>query len=111
MKTFNEFVAAIDIDEETYKRSVLDEANYTSTHYRSASQMAMLHKNVLKANNHTIVSHETDGQGAHHIVHITPSKKVRKTTITPVHSSGRKQSTIHDRPGTAEEHAKYGPKK
>ncbi len=109
MKSFQEYVSELNEVSYTYPEEMLTEANYTSSHRRTATEMAAVHKNVLKSNGHSIVSHETDGNGAHHITHINSKNKVRVTTIKPVHY-GPNKSEIHDRPGTSEEQAKYGPK-
>lgn len=107
MKTFEEFLT--ESDHYQYSEVMLTEANYTSSHRRTATEMASVHKAVLTKNNHTIINHETTGNGSHVITHMTPKKKVRVTTIKPVHM-GPHKSEIQDRPGTPDEQAKYGPK-
>lgn len=109
MKTFNEYIVETSSTAYSYPEEMLTEANYTSSHRRTPTEMAIVHKNVLKANGHTVVSHDTDGNGAHIITHVNPKKKVRVTTIKPVHS-GPNKSEIQDRPGTPEEQAKHGPR-
>ncbi len=109
MKSFEDYITEITNADYTYPEEMLAEANYTSSHRRTPTEMAIVHKNVLKANGHAIVSHDTDGNGAHIITHVNPKKKVRVTTIKPVHY-GPNKSEIHDRPGTPEEQAKHGPR-
>lgn len=110
MKKFEEYLVETSEIIYEYPEEMLSEANYTSSHRRTPTEMAIVHKNVLKSNGHTIVSHDTDGNGAHIITHVNPNKKVRVTTIKPVHY-GSNKSEIQDRPGTPEEQVKHGPKK
>lgn len=106
MKTFEEYLKE---EEYVYPAEMLTEKNFVSKHRRTPTEMADVHKNVLKLNKHTIVNHETDGSGAHTITHITPKKKVRVTTIKPT-TTGRNRTRIHDRPGNSEEQARHVPK-
>jgi hypothetical protein len=109
MKTFDEYLVETSTVTYDYPEEMLTEANYTSNHRRTPTEMAIVYKNVLKSNGHTIVSHDTDGNGAHIITHVNPKKRVRVTTIKPVYT-GFNKSEIQDRPGTPEEQVKHGPK-
>lgn len=104
MLTFEDYLK--ETDSYTWPTEELNETIHTSSHKRTPTEMSVVHKKVLAANGHTVVNHETTGNGSHVIHHITPAKKVRVTTIKPIHK-GPNKSEIHDRPGTPEEHAKY----
>jgi hypothetical protein len=90
--------------------SILNETVHVSFHRKTPTEMAKTHGSVLKTNNHTVVNHETTGNGSHVMYHVTPSKKVRVSTISHVYDKKGYTSKIHDRPGTEEEQRKYGPK-
>lgn len=90
---------------------LLTEKTVVSFHVRTPTQMALLHKNALQKKGHAIVSHETTGNGSHVIHHLTPSNKLRVTTVGPIHDRKRYKAKIHNRPGTAEEYKTYGIKK
>lgn len=100
------------LDEQYFiAEEMLTEKTMVSFHKRTPTQMATLHKSILQRHGHTITSHETTGNGSHVIHHITPEKKLRVSTISPVHDRKSYNAKIHDRPGTAEEHNTYGVKK
>lgn len=107
MKSFQEF---INEDNEEYNlQDIVNEANYVSQHRRTPTQMATIHKSILQKAGHTILNHETTGDGSHVIHHLTPRKTVRVTTIKPV-KSGSNNTHMQDRPGSTEEKEKYAPK-
>lgn len=110
MKTFEEYLVESTEGEYEYPSEMLTETIHKSKHFRSPSEMADIHKKVITANKHKIVSHETAANDTHVITHITPRKRVRVTTIKPA-LTGRNKTHIHDRPGTPEEQERHGPKK
>lgn len=89
---------------------ILNETTHVSFHKRTPTQMAMVHKSVLNGNNHTILSHETTGDGSHVIHHLTPSKKVRTTVVGPGHGRKGLVTKITDKPASPENQKKYGVK-
>ena len=98
-------------DESYYiSESLLTETIHVSFHKRTPTEMYGVHKAVLKSNNHTILNHETTGNGSHVVQHLTPSKKVRTTTISPVTGKKGIATKITDRPASAEDAKKYGPR-
>ena len=94
----------------SFEEYSIDEANYTSNHKKTPSEMAILHRNVLLANKSHIIHHETDGNGNHTIVHMNQKGKVRVSNINHLHDVKGYKSTISDRPATKEETEKYGKK-
>ena len=98
-------------DESYYiSESLLTETVHVSFHRRTPTEMYGVHKAVLKGNNHTILHHETTGNGSHVVQHLTPTKKVRTTTISPVTNKKGIATKITDRPASAEDAKKYGPR-
>mgnify|MGYP007044003241 CR=1 FL=1 len=97
MKSFKEFSKEI------------TETTHVSVHRRTPTEMAILHKNILINNGHTILSHETPSNGSHIIHHLTPKNRVRVSTIKSI-NSGSNKSEIEDRLSTPEEQEKFGPK-
>lgn len=100
------------LQEESYfiAESILNETTHVSFHRRTPSEMAGVHKAVLKSNGHTILHHETTGIGSHIIHHLTPSKKVRTTTITPDSIKKGISTKITDKPASPEDAKMYGPR-
>jgi|MudIll2142460700_1097286.scaffolds.fasta_scaffold146454_2 hypothetical protein len=102
------------LQEETYfiAESFLNETTHVSFHRRPPSEMVHVHTAVLKTNGHTILHHGSNGIGSHVIHHLTPSNKVRTTTIS-VDSSKRKGITTKmvDKPAHPEDVKIYGPRK
>jgi hypothetical protein len=86
---------------------LLSEKTLVSFHHRTPTQMALLHKAELSKKGHTILAHETTGQGDHVIAFHTPKKTVRVSTISGVHGRKRYNSKVHNRPGTTDEMMKY----
>lgn len=87
---------------------MLKETTHVSFHKRTPTQMAGVHKAVLSGNNHAILHHETTGDGSHVIHHLTPSKKVRTTTIGPAHGRKGLVTKIVDKPASEENQKKFG---
>lgn len=100
------------LQEETYfiAESFLTETVHVSFHRRTPTQMAGVHKAVLNTNNHSILHHETTGDGSHVIHHLTPSKKVRTTVISSVSDRKGMASKITDKPASPEDAKKFGPR-
>jgi hypothetical protein len=86
---------------------LLTEKTMVSFHKRTPTQMALVHKANLQKNGHTILTHETNGQGDHIIHHSTPKMVVRVSTVSGVQGRKRYNAKIHNRPGTVEEKSKY----
>lgn len=86
----------------------LNETTHVSFHKRTPTQMALVHKSVLNGNNHAILHHETTGDGSHVIHHLTPSKKVRTTTISNMTSRKGLSTKIVDKPASEDDRKKYG---
>lgn len=101
------------LKEETYfiAEAFLSETTHVSFHRRTPTEMAGVHKAVLNTNNHSILHHETTGDGSHVIHHLTPSKKVRTTIISPVTDRKDVVSKITDKPASPEDSKKYGPRR
>lgn len=101
------------LQEETYfiAESFLNETTHVSFHKRTPTEMAGVHKAILKRNGHTILHHETTVGGAHIIHHLSPSKKVRTTTIQPNSAKKGIATRIMDSPASADDASKYGPRK
>lgn len=102
------------LKEETYfiAESFLNEVTHVSFHRRSPSEMAGVHAAVLRTNGHTILHHGSNGSGSHVIHHLTPTNKVRTTTIS-TGSGNRKGATTKmvDKPASKENISIYGPRK
>ena len=89
---------------------LLKETTHVSFHKRTPTQMAGIHKAVLTGNKHSILHHETTGDGSHVIHHLTPSKKVRTTTIGPAHGKNGLATKITDKPASEDDQKRYGPR-
>ncbi len=101
------------LQEETYfiAEAFLNETTHVSFHKRPPSEMAGVHAAVLRTNGHTILHHGSNGFGSHVIHHLTPSKKVRTTTISSDSSQRKGIATkMIDRPASAEDAKTYGPR-
>lgn len=87
--------------------NVLTETTHVSFHRRTPTQMALLHKGVLKANGHNVVNHETNGDGSHTIVHVNKRGATRVSKVEPIHNRKGYASKITDQPTKHEDHLKY----
>jgi hypothetical protein len=100
--------------EETYfiAESFLNETTHVSFHRRSPSEMAGVHAAVLKTNGHTILHYGSNGHGSHVIHHLTPSKKIRTTTISADWRPKKGATTkMVDKPASESDAKIYGPRK
>lgn len=100
------------LQEDTYfvSESFLNEITHVSFHKRTPTEMAGVHKAVLKGNGHNVLHHETTGNGSHIIHHLTPAKKVRTTTISPDSNKKGISTKITDKPASTDDANKYGPR-
>jgi len=67
---------------------VLSEKTTVSFHKRPVETMVAVHKGHLKDNNHQIISHKSYKDGSHEILHKSPTKGLRLTTITQAQKRG-----------------------
>jgi hypothetical protein len=67
---------------------ILDERTIVSFHKRPIETMVAAHKEHLQSKNHKIIQHKTYKDGSHEILHQTPLKKFRLTTITQAQKRG-----------------------
>lgn len=86
----------------------INEKVFVSFHKRTPTQMSTVHKTALNDRKHTVLHHETTGNGSHVIHHLTPAKKVRTTTIGPAHGRKGLETKVEDRPASPENQKKFG---
>ena len=89
---------------------LLAETTHVSFHRRTPTEMVRVHKSVLNSNGHNIVHHETTGDGSHVIHHLTPSKKVRTTIVSPITGKKGMNTKMTDKPASSENQKTYGVK-
>lgn len=66
----------------------LNEKTVVSFHKRPVDKLVAAHKEQMQAKKHEIIQHKTYKDGSHEILHRTPSKNLRVTTITQAQKRG-----------------------
>lgn len=75
-------------DTEFLLEDILSEKTTVSFHKRPIETMVTTHKEHLKAKKHEIISHKSYKDGSHEILHKSPTKGLRLTTITQAQKRG-----------------------
>ncbi len=73
---------------ELLTEDILNERTVVSFHKRPVETMVAAHKEQLQAKKHEVIHHKTYKDGSHEILHRTPTKKLRLTTITQAQKRG-----------------------
>lgn len=67
---------------------ILNEKTIVSFHKRPVDTMVSSHKQRLGEKGHTIIHHKTFKDGSHEILHKSPGKKLRVTSISQAQKRG-----------------------